>query len=141
MKRIAIYQRGYVSEEEQKSMSNFISAIPNAKLTAIFWDKDGSNRSQFRELIAAVKAGSIDAIIAQSLMRFTPNGELCLGVLKELHQRNVRIWFAREQFWNTELMGWLVIGSMMGMSEELVTGGVQGSGEAITTLPVNALAI
>ena len=117
MKRIAIYQRGYVSEEEHRTINSFISAIPGARVTAVYWDRDGSNRSQFRELISTVRAGSIDAIIAQSLVRFTPNGEMCLGVLKELHQRRVRIWFAREQFWNTELTGWLLMESMMGMSE------------------------
>ena len=138
---LSLYQRGYVTEEEQRTINSFISAIPGARITAVYWDKDGSNRSQFRELISTVRAGGVDAIIAQSLVRFTPSSELCLSLLKELLQRRVRIWFAREQFWNTELTGWLVIGSMMGMSEELASGGAQGSSEAITTLPVNALAI
>ena len=79
MKRIAIYQRGYVSEEEHRTINSFISAIPGARITAVYWDRDGSNRSQFRELISTVRAGSVDAIIAQSLVRFTPNGEMCLG--------------------------------------------------------------
>ena len=116
MKRIAIYQRGYVSEEEHRTINSFISAIPGARITAVYWDRDGSNRSQFRELISTVRDGGVDAIIAQSLVRFTPNGELCLGVLKELHQRRVRIWFAREQFWNTELTGWLVMSSFAAMN-------------------------
>ena len=121
MKRIAIYQRGYVSEEEHRTISSFISAIPGARITAVYWDRDGSNRSQFRELISTVRDGSVDAIIAQSLVRFTPNGELCLGVLKELHQRRVRIWFAREQFWNTELTGWLVVSNLTALSKDEAT--------------------
>ena len=121
MKRIAIYQRGYVSEEEHRTINSFISAIPGARITAVYWDRDGSNRSQFRELISTVRAGGVDAIIAQSLVRFTPNGELCLGVLKELHQRRVRIWFAREQFWNTELTGWLVMSNLTALSKDEAT--------------------
>ena len=48
MKRIAVYQRGHISEEEKKAMTGFIESIPGATITRIYWDHDGSERAEFR---------------------------------------------------------------------------------------------
>lgn len=108
MKRIAIYQRGHVTEEEKTAMNNFIESIPGAMVTGVYWDHDGSERSQFRALLAAAKEEQFDCIIAQSICRFAQSADECIGAVRDLHDHHTRVWFARERFWSTGFTAWLL---------------------------------
>ena len=105
MKRIAVYQRGHVTEEEKTAMTEFIGSIPGAKVADLYWDHDGSERSEFRALLTAAREGNVDAIVAQSICRFAPSSAECLRIVREMHEHGVRVWFSRERFWSNELTG------------------------------------
>ncbi len=108
MKRIAVYQRGHVTEEEKKVMNDFFMSIPGAQLVAVYWDHDGSERSQFRAMLAAAREGQLDCIVAQSICRFAQSSEECIKVIHTLHEHNIRVWFSRERFWSTGFTAWLL---------------------------------
>ena len=129
MKRIAVYQRGHVTEEEKKEMTDFIGSIPGAKVADLYWDHDGSERSEFRALLTAAREGNVDAIVAQSICRFAPSSAECLRVVREMHEHGVRVWFSRERFWSNELTGRI----MMTIIQELA-GVATTSLEAATTV-------
>ena len=109
MKRIVIYARGHVTREEQVRMEDFAASIPSGVVTKVYWDHDGSNRSEFRALISAARDGSVDAIIAQSICRFSPDANECLKLVQELHQGGIHVYFSREHFWSTGLTAWLSV--------------------------------
>ena len=119
MKRIAIYQRGYTREDEHTSMNAQAMSIPGAEIVNTYWDHNKSERSEFRSLMAAAREGQIDAIIAQSICRFTQSMAECLDVIKELHERNVRVWFNRERFWSTDPTGFIMMQMMMDLVGEM----------------------
>lgn len=108
MKRIAIYQRGHVTEEEKAAMMEFIHSIPGAEVMGDYWDHDGSERSHFRALLAAAKDGGVDAIVAQSICRFAQSSDECIKAVHTLHDHHTRVWFARERFWSTGFTAWLL---------------------------------
>ena len=108
MKRIAIYQRGHVTEEEKKAMTEFIGSIPGAEVTDLYWDHDVSERSQFRAMLAAARTEAYDCIIAQSICRFAQCSEECIKAIHTLHAHNIRVWFSRERFWSTGVTAWLL---------------------------------
>ena len=108
MKRIAIYQRGHVTEEEKEAMNNFIMSIPGAKITGVYWDHDGSERSQFRSLLTAARDEQYDAIVAQSICRFAQSSEECVKAVRALHEHHTRVWFSKERFWSTGFTAWLL---------------------------------
>ena len=108
MKRIAIYQRGHVTEEEKSNMTEFIGSIPGAQIVQVYWDHDGSERSQFRSLLAVAREDSFDCIIAQSICRFAQSSEECIRAVHDLHEHHTRVWFARERFWSTGFTAWLL---------------------------------
>ena len=108
MKRIAIYQRGHVTEEEKQTMMEFISSIPGAEVVDLYWDHDGSGRAAFRAMIAATREEQYDCIVAQSICRFATNSEECVRVVRDLHDHHTRVWFARERFWSTGFTAWLL---------------------------------
>ena len=108
MKRIAIYQRGHVTEEEKEAMNHFIMSIPGAQIVQVYWDHDGRERSQFRALINDARAGAYDAIVAQSICRFAQSSEECVKAVRALHDHHTRVWFARERFWSTGFTAWLL---------------------------------
>ena len=112
MKRIAIYQRGYISEAESADMNSQAKSIPGVEVVNTYWDHDKSERSEFRSLMAAAREGQIDAIIAQSICRFTQNTPECLQVLKELHDHNIRVWFNKERFWSADFAGRIMMAIM-----------------------------
>lgn len=130
MKRIAIYQRGHVTEEEKKEMTDFIGSIPGAKVTDLYWDHDGSERSEFRALLTAAREGNVDAIVAQSICRFAPSCAECLRVVREMHEHGVRVWFSRERFWSNELTGRI----MMTIIQELAGVATTSLGAATTVV-------
>ena len=105
MKRIAIYQRGHVTEEERSNMTEFIGSIPGAKVTDLYWDHYGSDRAEFRAMINAAREGNVDAIVAQRICRFAPSSAECLRIVRDLHEHNIRVCFSRERFWSNELTG------------------------------------
>lgn len=107
-KRIAIYQRGHVTEEEKEAMMEFIQSIPGAEVTAVYWDHDGSERSQFRAMIADAREEQYDCIVAQSICRFAQSADECIRTVREIHDHHTRVWFARERFWSSGFTAWLL---------------------------------
>lgn len=108
MKRIAIYQRGHVTEEEKEAMNSFIMSIPGAQIVQVYWDHDGSERAAFRAMLAAAREDSFDCIVAQSICRFAQSSEECVKVVRSLHDHHTRVWFARERFWSSGFTAWLL---------------------------------
>ena len=117
MKRIAVYQRGHVTEEEKQAMTQFIVSIPGASVTGRYWDHDDSDRAEYRTMLVAARERKLDAIVAQSICRFAPNSVECLRVVRELHDHNVRVWFSKERIWSSDLTGRImmsIIGELAG---------------------------
>ena len=115
MKRIAVYQRGHVTEEEKQAMTEFISSIPGASVVHTYWDHDGSDRAEYLAMLAAAREGDVDAIVSQSICRLAPSSAECLRVIRNLHEHGVRVWFSKERFWSTDLTGRI----MMAIIQEL----------------------
>lgn len=108
MKRIAIYQRGHVTEEEKQTMMEFIGSIPGAKITGVYWDHDGSERAAFRAMLAGARDEQYDAIVAQSICRFAQSSEECVKAIHALHDHHTRVWFSKERFWSSGFTAWLL---------------------------------
>ena len=89
-------------------MMEFIHTIPGAEVMGDYWDHDGSERSQFRALLAAAREEQYDAIIAQSLCPFAQSSEECIRTVHDLHEHHTRVWFARERFWSSGFTAWLL---------------------------------
>ena len=92
----------------QQAMMEFISSIPGAEVTDLYWDHDGSERAEFRSLLAAARDEQYDCIVAQSICRFATNSDECVRAVREIHEHNGRVWFARERFWSTGFTAWLL---------------------------------
>ena len=108
-KRVAAYCRVSTLDEEQELSfetqcgyyQKLIGNDPQMELVGVYADQgfsgcEASHRKEFQRMIADCEAGKIDLIMVKSISRFSRNTVECLGILKNLKEREVTVLFEKE---------------------------------------------
>lgn len=129
--RVAAYCRVSTLQEQQETSyeaqvayyTKLISDNPNWVKAGIFAD-DGKSatmirkRNDFQEMINACMAGKIDMVITKSVSRFARNTVDSLTYIRKLKERNVAVFFEKENVNTLESSGELLITILSSQAQE-----------------------
>lgn len=129
--RVAAYCRVSTDSDEQASSyevqvehyTQFIQKNPEWKLAGIFAD-DGisgcntKNRSEFNRMIEECMAGRIDMIITKSISRFARNTLDCLKYIRELKEKNIPVFFEKENINTMDSKGEVLLTIMASLAQQ-----------------------
>ncbi|MCF0236976.1 MAG: recombinase family protein, partial [Sphaerochaetaceae bacterium] len=130
-KQVAAYARVSTSNEEQEAsletqlsyFSNLISSNPSWNNAGIYFDQGISgtstkNRSGFNKMIEDAKNGKINLILTKSISRFGRNAEDLLATVQALKEKNVEVFFERENLYSLSGEGELMLSLLATFAEE-----------------------
>lgn len=129
--RVAAYCRVSTDSEEQASSyevqvehyTQFIQKNPEWELAGIFADDgiSGCNtkkRSEFIRMIEECMAGRIDMIITKSISRFARNTLDCLKYIRELKEKNIPVFFEKENINTMDSKGEVLLTIMASLAQQ-----------------------
>jgi len=129
--RVAAYCRVSTDSDEQASSyevqvehyTQFIQKNPEWELADIFAD-DGisgcstKNRDEFNRMIEECMAGRIDMIITKSISRFARNTLDCLKYIRELKEKNIPVFFEKENINTMDSKGEVLLTIMASLAQQ-----------------------
>lgn len=129
--RVAAYCRVSTDSDEQASSyevqvehyTQFIQKNSEWELAGIFAD-DGisgcntKNRSEFNRMIEECMAGRIDMIITKSISRFARNTLDCLKYIRELKEKNIPVFFEKENINTMDSKGEVLLTIMASLAQQ-----------------------
>ncbi len=129
--RVAAYCRVSTDSEEQASSyevqvehyTQFIQKNPEWDLAGIFADDgiSGCNtkkRDEFNRMIEECMAGRIDMIITKSISRFARNTLDCLKYIRELKEKNIPVFFEKENINTMDSKGEVLLTIMASLAQQ-----------------------
>lgn len=129
--RVAAYCRVSTEDEEQASSYkvqkefyfNYINSKPEWTLAGIFADEGISgtstkNRTEFNRMIEECMAGNIDMVITKSISRFARNTLDCLKYIRQLKDKNIPVFFEKENILTTDTKGEIMLTIMASLAQQ-----------------------
>ena len=129
--RVAAYCRVSTDSEEQASSydiqiehyTNYIKKNKEWELAGIFADDGitGTNtkkRDEFNRMIEECMAGNIDMIITKSISRFARNTLDCLKYIRQLKDKNVAVFFEKENINTMDSKGEILLTIMASLAQQ-----------------------
>lgn len=129
--RVAAYCRVSTDSDEQASSyevqvehyTRFIQKNPEWELAGIFADDgiSGTNtkkRDEFNRMIEECMAGKIDMIITKSISRFARNTLDCLKYIRELKEKNIPVFFEKENINTMDSKGEVLLTIMASLAQQ-----------------------
>lgn len=129
--RVAAYCRVSTDSDEQASSyevqvehyTQFIQKNPEWELAGIFADDgiSGCNtkkRSEFIRMIEECMSGRIDMIITKSISRFARNTLDCLKYIRELKEKNIPVFFEKENINTMDSKGEVLLTIMASLAQQ-----------------------
>lgn len=129
--RVAAYCRVSTDSDEQASSyevqvehyTQFIQKNPEWELAGIFADDgiSGCNtkkRSEFNRMVEECMAGGIDMIITKSISRFARNTLDCLKYIRELKEKNIPVFFEKENINTMDSKGEVLLTIMASLAQQ-----------------------
>ena len=129
--RVCAYCRVSTLMEQQESSyeaqvqyyTEKIKSNPNWKLAGIYAD-DGKSatstrkRADFQSMIDDCMAGKIDMVITKSISRFARNTLDCLKYIRQLKEKNIAVWFEKENINTMDAKGEVLITIMASLAQQ-----------------------
>ena len=129
--RVAAYCRVSTDTDEQETSyetqvshyTEYINNHPDWQLAGIFADDgiSGTNtkkREQFNRMIDECMAGNIDMVITKSISRFARNTLDCLKYIRQLKEKNIAVWFEKENINTMDAKGEVLITIMASLAQQ-----------------------
>ena len=129
--RVAAYCRVSTDSEEQASSyevqvahyTQFIQKNPEWELAGIYADDGitGTNtkkREEFHRMIQDCMDGNIDMIITKSISRFARNTLDCLKYIRELKEKNIPVFFEKENINTMDSKGEVLLTIMASLAQQ-----------------------
>lgn len=129
--RVAAYCRVSTEMEEQAGSfttqvthyTNYIQKNPDWILVDIYADEgitgtNTKNRKEFNRMIDTCMAGEIDLIITKSISRFARNTLDCLTYIRQLKEKNVAVYFEKENINTLDSSGEILITIMASLAQQ-----------------------
>lgn len=129
--RVAAYCRVSTEYEEQNSSyqtqvshyTNYILNHDGWDLVNVYADDgiSGTNtkkREQFNQMIEDCMAGKIDLIITKSISRFARNTLDCLHYIRQLKEKNIAVYFEKENIKTTDAKGEVLLTIMASLAQQ-----------------------
>ena len=129
--RVAAYCRVSTDTDEQETSyetqvshyTDYINNHPDWQLAGIFADDgiSGTNtkkREQFNKMIDECMAGNIDMVITKSISRFARNTLDCLKYIRQLKEKNIAVWFEKENINTMDAKGEVLITIMASLAQQ-----------------------
>lgn len=129
--RVAAYCRVSTDSDEQASSyevqvehyTQFIQKNPEWELAGVFADDgiSGCNtkkRSEFNRMVEECMAGGIDMIITKSISRFARNTLDCLKYIRELKEKNIPVFFEKENINTMDSKGEVLLTIMASLAQQ-----------------------
>ena len=129
--KVAAYCRVSTDSDEQASSyevqiehyTNFIQKNPEWSLAGIYADDGitGTNtkkRDEFNRMIKDCLEGKIDMIITKSISRFARNTLDCLKYIRELKDRNIPVYFEKENINTMDSKGEVMLTIMASLAQQ-----------------------
>lgn len=129
--KVAAYCRVSTDSEEQATSyetqvehyTTYISKNPEWELAGIFADDgiSGTNtkkREEFNRMIDECMVGHIDMIITKSISRFARNTLDCLKYIRQLKEKNVPVYFEKENINTMDTKGEVLLTIMASLAQQ-----------------------
>lgn len=129
--RVAAYCRVSTEYEEQNSSyqtqvshyTNYILNHDGWDLVKVYADDgiSGTNtkkREQFNQMIEDCMSGKIDLIITKSISRFARNTLDCLHYIRQLKEKNIAVYFEKENIKTTDAKGEVLLTIMASLAQQ-----------------------
>ena len=129
--RVAAYCRVSTDSDEQATSyeaqiehyTEYIKSHPEWTLAGIFADDgiSGTNtkkREEFNRMITECDAGNIDMIITKSISRFARNTLDCLKYIRQLKEKNILVFFEKENINTLDAKGEVLITIMASLAQQ-----------------------
>ena len=129
--RVAAYCRVSTETEEQNSSyevqvahyTEFIKKNTEWEFAGIFADDgiSGTNtkkRDEFNRMIAECMDGNIDMVITKSISRFARNTLDCLQYIRQLKDKNISVYFEKENINTTDVKGEVLLTIMASLAQQ-----------------------
>ena len=130
-RRVAGYARVSTDSDEQftsyeaqvEYYTQFIKSHPDWEFVKVYTDEGISglntkNRGGFNEMIAEAMDGRIDLIITKSVSRFARNTVDSLVTIRKLKEKNVEVFFEKENIYTFDGKGELLLTIMSSLAQE-----------------------
>ena len=118
------YMEQEESYESQKAYyEQYIKSNPSYEFVGVYGDEGITgtqikNRDDFQRMITDAINGKIDLIICKSISRFLRNTEQTLRYVRLLREKNVTIWFEKENIRTDDTSGELLLTIMSSMAQQ-----------------------
>lgn len=129
--KVASYCRVSTDTDEQATSyeaqiqhyTEYISRNPEWELAGVYADDgiSGTNtkkREEFNRMIDDCMSGKIDMIITKSISRFARNTLDCLQYIRQLKERNISVFFEKENINTMEARGELLLTIMASLAQQ-----------------------
>jgi len=129
--RVAAYCRVSTDSDEQAGSyemqvahyTDYISRNPEWELAGVYADDgiSGTNtkkREQFNVMVDDCLAGKIDKVITKSVSRFARNTLDCLKYVRQLKDKNIDVFFEKENIHSLEASGELLLTIMASLAQQ-----------------------
>ena len=130
-KKVAGYARVSTDSDEQLTSyeaqvnyyTEYISNHPDWEFVKVYTDEGISGlgtkyRQGFNEMIADAMDGKINLIITKSVSRFARNTVDTLTTIRKLKDKNIEVYFEKENIWTLDSKGELLITIMSSLAQE-----------------------
>ncbi|MEA4806193.1 recombinase family protein [Acetobacterium wieringae] len=129
--RVAAYCRVSTDSDEQATSyeaqiehyTSYINNHPDWALAGIYADDgiSGTNtkkREEFNRMIDACMAGDVDMVITKSISRFARNTLDCLKYIRQLKEKNIAVFFEKENINSTDSKGEVMLTIMASLAQQ-----------------------
>jgi DNA invertase Pin-like site-specific DNA recombinase len=129
--RLAAYCRVSTDSDEQATSyeaqighyTDYISKHPDWELAGIYADDgiSGTNtkkREEFNRLIEDCMAGQVDLVVTKSISRFARNTLDCLKYIRELKDKNIPVFFEKENINSMDAKGEVMLTIMASLAQQ-----------------------
>lgn len=130
-RRVAAYARVSTDSDEQATSyeaqvdyyTNFIKKRADWEFVKVYADEgitgtSTKHREAFRKMVKDSLSGKIDLIVTKSVSRFARNTVDSLTTVRKLKEKNVEIYFEKENIWTLDSKGELLITIMSSLAQE-----------------------
>lgn len=130
-RRVAAYARVSTDMEEQLTSyeaqmdyyTNYIKSREDWEFVSVYADEGitGCNtkkRDGFNRMVADALAGKIDLIVTKSVSRFARNTVDSLTTIRKLKEKNIEVYFEKENIWTFDGKGELLLTIMSSLAQE-----------------------
>ena len=110
-------------EAQVRHYTEFILRNPDWIMAGIYADEgisgtDTRNRDEFNRMIAGCMNGEIDMVITKSISRFARNTLDCLKYIRQLKEKNIPIYFEKENINTLDAKGEVLITIMASLAQQ-----------------------